>query len=183
MENNENFKDSNNIENGHKLVSPEITPDTNPVVTEEATVIQTATRTTTTVSFVAPAPVKDRATTHITRETKQTKASRREKESKESNSDKGENEQIVVSNGEGPSHVTEDDSSATASSITSRKRKFEEVDDEVTGAEEVNNLKEKLAALEACANKRRKRDMVYSCVIGMVAGAFSLGACAYVFGA
>jgi len=183
MENNENFKDSNNVDNGHKLVSPEITPDTNPVgITEEETVIQTATRTTTTVSFVAPAPVKDRATTHITRETKQSKVSRREKETKESNADKGENE-LIVSNGEGPSHVTEDDSSAIVSSITSRKRKFEEVDDEENGPEAVNNLKEKIAALEVTVNKRRKRDIVYSCVIGMVAGAVSIGACAYVFGA
>jgi hypothetical protein len=176
MENDENFKESNNVEN--KLVSPEITPDMNPAgVKEEATVIQTTTRTTT-VSFVAPAPVKDR-TTQITRETKQSKASRRDKES---NADKGESD-IVISNGEGPSHATEDDSSATTSSTISRKRKFEEIDEEANGLEVVNNLKKKIAMLEERANKRQKWDIVYSYVIGMAAGAFGIGACAYMFGA
>jgi hypothetical protein len=171
-ENNEIVDDSNNVENAHKSLSPEIVPDTNPEVTEEETVIQTSTVSRTTVSFVAPAPIKERTST---RETKQSRASRREKES---NIDKGENENQVVSNGEGPSHATEDDSSTT---ITSRKRKYEEVDDDESGPEKVNDLREKLAELEERANKRRKWDIVYSTVLGMAAGAVGIGACAYLF--
>ncbi|RIA97612.1 hypothetical protein C1645_732317 [Glomus cerebriforme] len=175
-ENNENVTD-NKVENDHKSESPEITPDTNPVgVTGDTTVIQTSTSTVTktTISFAAPAPVKDRAPIQVTRETKQSKASRKEKEI---NTDKDENEQIVVSNGEGPSHVTEDDSSTE---IISRKRKYDEIDNE-NGPEEVIILKEKLAVLEERANKRRKWDLVYSTVIGMAAGAVGIGACAYMF--
>lgn len=179
-ENDEIVKDSNNDENEnenvHKSVSPEIVPDTNPVDTEEAAVIQTSTVSNTTASFVAPAPIKDNRTS--TRETKQSRAPRREKEG---NSDKVENENLVVSNGEGPSHATEYEPSTT---ITSRKRKFEEIDDEEDGPEKVNDLREKLAELEERAkhaNKRRKWDIVYSTVLGMAAGAVGIGACAYLF--
>ncbi|GBC03792.1 hypothetical protein RclHR1_05320009 [Rhizophagus clarus] len=167
----EDIEDSNNVENVHRSVSPEIAPDTNPEVIEETTVIQTSTVSRTTVSFAAPAPIKDRTPT---RETK-SRAPRREKES---NIDKDENENLVVSNGEGPSHATEDDSSAA---VTSRKRKYEELDDDENGPEKVNNLREKLAELEERANKRRKWDIVYSTVLGMAAGAVGIGACAYLF--
>lgn len=171
-ENDEIIKDSNNVENARKSVSPEIAPETNPGVIEETTVIQTSTVSRTTTSFVAPAPIKDRAST---RETKQSRAPRRERES---NFDKIENENLVVSNGEGPSHATEDDPLPT---ITTRKRKYEEVDDDDNGPEKVNDLREKLAELEERASKRRKWDIVYSTVLGMAAGAVGIGACAYLF--
>ncbi|RGB32395.1 hypothetical protein C1646_670152 [Rhizophagus diaphanus] len=181
-ENDEIVKDSNNDdndENVHESVSPEIAPDTNPVVTEEeVVVIQTSTVSKTTASFVAPAPIKDRTSTRETREIKQPRTPRREKEV---NSDKVENENLVVSNGEGPSHATEYEPSTT---ITSRKRKYEEIDDDEDGPEKVNDLREKLAELEERAKratKRRKWDMVYSTVLGMAAGAVGIGACAYLF--
>lgn len=183
-ENDEIVKDSNNDENDdmnvHESVYPEIVPDTNPVVTEEEeeAVIQTSTVSKTTASFVAPAPIKDRTSTRETREIKQPRTPRREKEG---NSDKVENENLVVSNGEGPSHATEYEPSTT---ITSRKRKYEEIDEEEDGPEKVNDLREKLAELEERAkraNKRRKWDMVYSTVLGMAAGAVGIGACAYLF--
>lgn len=74
--------------------------------------------------------------------------------------------------------MTEDDSSTA---ITSRKRKYEEVDEEENGPEKVNDLREKLAELEERASKRRKWDIVYSTFIGMAAGAVGIGACAYMF--
>ncbi|CAB5197842.1 unnamed protein product [Rhizophagus irregularis] len=169
-ENDEIVKDSNNDENDdmnvHESVYPEIVPDTNPVVTEEEeeAVIQTSTVSKTTASFVAPAPIKDRTSTRETREIKQPRTPRREKEG---NSDKVENENLVVSNGEGPSHATEYEPSTT---ITSRKRKYEEIDEEEDGPEKVNDLREKLAELEERAkraNKRRKWDMVYSTVLDL----------------
>jgi len=185
VENNNKVESSNNVENVHKSVaSPDITSDLGPVeVTGEATVIRTSTvsASRTTVSFVAPAPVKERVSTQVTRETKQPKVSRKEKEN---NFDKSENENTIVSNGEGPSHVTEDDTS-TDTSITTRKRKYEEVEEEKNGPEEVNDLKERLADASKRANdasKRRKWDIVYSTVLGMAAGAVGIGACAYMFG-
>lgn len=180
-ENDEIVKDSNNDENVHESVSPEIAPDTNPVVTEEEeeeVVIQTSTVSKTTALFVAPAPIKDRTSTREIREIKKPRTPRREKED---NSDKVENENLVVSNGEGPSHATECEPSTT---ITSRKRKYEEIDEEEDGPEKVNDLREKLAELEERAKratKRRKWDMVYSTVLGMAAGAVGIGACAYLF--
>jgi hypothetical protein len=198
-ENDESIKNSNNVENGHKLVPPEIKLDTSLVgVAGETTLTQISNRTTTvsSVSFVAPAPVKDRAPSHITREIKQPKAPRREKEIKEikeiketkeikenrevreSNTNKDENEHQIVNNGEGPSYVTAEDPSVSISSTTSRKRKFDEMDDEG----EINDLKEKLAALDQ-VSKRRKWDIVISTCLGLVAGVAGMGACAYMFGA
>ncbi|CAG8442042.1 1442_t:CDS:2 [Funneliformis caledonium] len=259
--NDEKVENSKNVENVHKSVSSERTDETGPVeVTEESTVIRSSVSTTrTTVSFAAPAPVKERLSTQGTRETKQpSKISRREKDNsrekdnhrekenyrereshsrereghrekeshsrekeghrekeshkekdihkdrevhkeahkereshkekeclkeiesnreKESNTDTDKCEN--VSNGEGPSHVTEDDTSTAATSNILRKRKYEEVEEELNGPREVIVLKKRLAELEEVAiheNKRRKWDIVYSTVVGMAAGALSVTA-------
>ncbi|CAI2169851.1 19251_t:CDS:2 [Funneliformis geosporum] len=283
-ENDEIVDNLKNVEKLHKSVSSESFDEVESVeVTGESAVIRTSVSATrTTVSFAAPAPVKERLSTQSTRETKPSKVSRREKENsrekdshrekenyrekeshnrekeshsrekeirnrekeshsrekeahrekenyrekefhsrekeghrekeshkerdnhkekeshiekeweclkeiesnteKESNTDTDKCEN--VSNGEGPSHVTEDDTSNVATAIILRKRKYEEIDEELIGPSEIIALKNKLAELEERAihvNKRRKWELVYSTVVGMAAGALSVG-CAFMLG-
>ncbi|CAG8476472.1 16589_t:CDS:2 [Dentiscutata heterogama] len=148
--------------NEHKPVTPAITPDPSPV----------------------EAPVDDpvnnpQKTSAVTISIKEKVSSQALVETKSKNPCMGSNENVCyVSNGEGPSHANE---TQITTSIPYRKRKFEEVDNNLE-QEQVDVLNRRLAELEERANKRRRWELITSTVIGMVAGVVSLGVGAYMLG-
>ncbi|CAG8738836.1 30950_t:CDS:1, partial [Racocetra persica] len=158
------LSDDFNKANDHKPVTPAITPDSSPI---EAPVDDPTNNSHKVLATAVP--IREKVSSQALVETN----------SKVSCT--GSNENVYyVSNGEGPSHAN---GTAITTTVTYRKRKFDEVDDgNNLEQEQVDILNKRLAELEKRASKRRRWELITSTVIGMVAGVVSLGVGAYMLG-